>query len=999
MTLVALVPLLALAAAAPPVASEGLVLTADATVYEARDPALELTDAVSLEAWVRADPMPDSGGRILDKMPPGGLAGYLLDTWPGNSLRLITSNGQCRCDARLPAGRWTHVVGVYSASARVMRLYVDGRETASVTDGEFPPLAPFAGPLRVGADQGGANRLLGGILRAAVYGRALDAGEIARRAGGDLTPLPGAIGEWDFATAGGRWIRPVAGTVPLRGPTRVEGEESGPEQPLSLWYRQPAERWTEGMLLGNGRLGGIVYGGVPDETIALNDDTLWSGEPRSVRNPDALGALPEIRRLLFEGRNAEAHALVQRTFRGVYNQCYLPLGEMRLSFPEPEAVRAYRRDLDLTTGVAHVQYRVEGTTLTRETFASAPDQAIVTRLGCSRPGALDVSIGLASKLRGTVALEGDDVVLSGRCPIHADPSYAGSRVVYEDSKGMRFEVRLRVLHEGGTVTAEGDRLRLRGADAATLVLVAATSYNGYDRDPEAEGRDEVAACRQALEAAAARPYGDLLARHIADHRELFGRVDLELAGPDLSSVPTDERIRSYVPGADPGLAVLHFQFGRYMVIAGSRPGTQPLNLQGIWNVDLNPAWSANWTLNCNAEINYWGAETVALPECHLPLADLVEEMAVDGRKVAEEMYGAGGWVAHHNTDIWRSAAPVDGDPVWFIFQTGGAWLCQHLWEHYRFTGDRAFLARAWPLLEGATRFSLDSLVEEPVHGWLVDAPATNFENPGRKPDGETAAVCMGPTADMQIIRELLRNTREASEILGEGGDLRAEIDAALPRLAPMQVSPTTGWLQEWIDDWQPLADGQMLSLWGLVCGTQISTHATPALADAVRKALAERRIVEAYGGGCHSWTGAFPANAFARLGEGDKSVDCLDRHLARSLNPNMTAHMGGMAPFEIDGNLGMMSAVAEMLLQSHERTAAGRPILYLLPALPSAWPTGSVRGLRARGGFMVDLTWRDGRLLEATIRSERGGECAVRHGAQVEDLTVTGEVVWRPEAR
>jgi alpha-L-fucosidase 2 len=1000
MAAVTLVPLLLFAVGAAPPDGRGLTLSADSDIYEAPlDPALDLTDAVSLEAWVRAEPMPDSGGRILDRMPPGGLAGYLLDTWPGNSLRLITSNGQCRYDAKLTSDHWTHVVGVYSSSARTMCLYVDGREVAAVTEGEFPPLAPFAGPLRVGADQTGGNRFVGAVLRAAVYGRALGPDEVARRAGGDLSPLPGAIGEWDLSAAGGRWVQPAAGTVALRRPVRVEGERLPPSEPLSLWYRKPAERWTEGVLLGNGRLGGIVYGGVPDETVALNEDTLWSGEPRSVRNPEALGALPEIRRLLFGGKNAEAHSLVQRTFHGVYNQCYLPLGEMRLSFPEPDAVQAYRRDLDLAAGVAHVRYRVGETTFTREAFASAPDQAIVMRLGCDRPGGLDVAIGLASQLRSTVTPEGDDVVLSGRCPIQADPSYAGSRVLYEDGKGMRFEARLRVLHEGGTLTAEGDRLRLRGADAATLILVAATSYNGYDRDPETQGRDEASACRQTLDDAAARPYDDLLARHVADHRALFRRVGLELAGPDRSTVPTDERIRSYQPGADPGLAALHFQFGRYMVIAGSRLGTQPLNLQGIWNADLNPAWSANWTLNCNAEINYWGAEVAALPECHLPLADLVAEMAVDGRKVAAEMYGAGGWVAHHNTDVWRSAAPVDGDPIWFIFQTGGAWLCQHLWEHYRFTGDEAFLQRVWPLLEGATRFYLDSLVEEPVHGWLVDAPATNFENAGRKPDGEVAAVCVGPTADMQIIRELLQNTREASAILGQGAGLRTEIDATLPRLAPMQVSPTTGWLQEWIDDWQPLADGQMLSLWGLICGTQISTHTTPALADAVRKALAERRIVEAYGGGCHSWIGAFPANAYARLGEGDKSLDCLDRHLARSLNPNMTAHMGGMAQFEIDGNLGMMSAVAEMLLQSHERTPTGQPILDLLPALPSAWPTGTVRGLRARGGFAVDLTWRDGRLLEATVRSARGGSCAVRYGPHTEDLAVASEVVWQPPDR
>jgi alpha-L-fucosidase 2 len=400
----------------------------------------------------------------------------------------------------------------------------------------------------------------------------------------------------------------------------------------------------------------------------------------------------------------------------------------------------------------------------------------------------------------------------------------------------------------------------------------------------------------------------------------------------------------------------------------------------MWSIGLNPDWSANWTLNCNAEINYWPAETANLSECHLPLLDLVEELKVDGFDAAREIYGAHGCVAHHNTDIWRGAGPVDGDPVWFIFQTGGAWLCQHIWEHYQFTGDVDFLRQRYPTLREAAVYFLDTMIREPGHNWLVDAPATNFENSFRKPGGESASVCMGPTADVQMIRELLQNCVRASNLLGVDSSFRSQCEKAIPLLAPMQVSTRNGHLQEWIDDWDHADPGncQMLSLWGVICGTQITPRGTPELAAAVLKTMQDRGIDR----GCGSWQSAFPANAYARLHQSDQAQASIDRLLEQSVNPNMTAHFGGSA-WQIDGNLGVTAAIAETLLQSH----AGE--IEILPTLPPAWSEGTVTGLCARGGFEVDIAWKAGKLLHVTIRTKRGGTCHLRYGEKTVVCTLS----------
>jgi alpha-L-fucosidase 2 len=972
-------------------AAEGMAFTGDSPIYEATSsPALDLGDKVTLEAWVQADPMPGGGGRIIDRMPPGSQDGYLLDTWPGNSLRLITANGQLRFDARLPADKWTHVAGVYNSPKKIMRLYINGKEVAATQEGKFPPLSKCDAPLRIGADPNGENRFLGRVRRAAVYSRALTADEIARRFADASAKLDGTVGDWIFAEKSPDRLTPVAGNVSLRIPLAYAGSTAAPEQPLSLWYRKPAARWTEAMVLGNGRIGGMVWGGVEREQVDLNEDTLWSGEPSLWKNPEALPNLPRIRQLLLEGKNKEASDLVRQKMHGVYNQCYMPMGKLVLDIAQPEDVRDYRRDLDLTQAIARVRYTAGQTAFVRETFISAVDQALVMRLSADKPGAIAFAASLKSELRPKVSGQNGQLILDGRCPIQADPSYVGQhRVIFDDAanpRGMKFQMRLAARADGGSAAIEKEQLVVKGANSVTLLLTAATSFNGPHKSPSREGRDQAAIAAADMTKALAKTDAQLRTDHVADHQRLFNRVSLNIGSP-AGEVPTDQRLRKYEPGKDPGLAALYYQFGRYLLIASSRPGTQPANLQGIWNISLNPDWSANWTLNCNAQINYWPVESANLSECHLPLLDLVEELKLDGYKTAREIYGARGWVAHHNTDLWRGAGPVDGDPVWFIFQTGGAWLCQHIWEHYQFTGDVDFLRRSYPTLRDAARYFLDTMIHEPKHNWLVDAPATNFENHFRKPSGETASVCMAPTADVQMIRQLLLNCIAAAQLLDIDPDFRAECEKAIAQLPPMQISPRTGHLQEWLDDWDH-ADPhncQMLSQWGVICSNQITPRGTPDLAKAVLKTMQDRGVDQGTG----SWQGAFPSNSYARLGQADKALYVIDRHLKHNVNPNFSANFGGMAAWEIDGNLGITSAIGEMLLQSHTGE------IHLLPALPAAWPTGSVAGLRARGGFVVDLTWKSGKLTESRIQSLLGNPLTIRYGEKSLSPTIAREQTYR----
>jgi alpha-L-fucosidase 2 len=762
-----------------------------------------------------------------------------------------------------------------------------------------------------------------------------------------------------------------------------------------IWHAKPAAHFTESTPLGNGRLGAMVFGGIAEERIVLNEAGLWSGSPQDADRPDAAQSLPEIRRLLLEGKNAEAEALVNKHFtcagpgsnraRGANTQygSYQTLGHLRLKFlnvPADAQPADYRRELDLETAIARVSYRLGDVTYTREVFVSAPDDVLVVRLTADQPGALNFDVALDRPERFTTTAEGPDrLLMTGQLP-------DGKNSADGSNTGVRYAARLRALMPSGDLSSTATTLQIRDATQVVLLLTAITDIRSFanrrDDDPAAAAHDD-------LSRAAGRNFTALRAAHLADYQRYFNRVALRLGSTPAATaaLATPARLAALHAGAaDPGLAALFFDFGRYLLISSSRPGGFPANLQGIWAEEIQAPWNADWHLNVNIQMNYWPAEVCGLGDLAQPLFAFIESLQKPGAVTAQKYYGARGWVAHVLANPWGFTAPGEA-ASWGSANSGSAWLCQHLWDHWLFTGDRKFLARIYPVLKGSAQFYSDLLIEEPKNQWLVTAPSNSPENAFLLPNGQRANVCLGPTIDQQLIRYLFDATIESAKILGLAAEesFTAGLAAQRARLAPTRIG-SDGRILEWLEEYKEAepTHRHVSHLWGLYPGHEISPRRSPDLAAAARQSL------EARGDAGTGWSIAYKLNLWARLRDGDRCEKILRTQLAPVTATGIDMKKGGGTypnlfdahpPFQIDGNFGATAGIAEMLLQSH----AGE--IDLLPALPSAWPEGEARGLRARGGLTVDLAWKNGRVTTYRLTSKTPEKVTVRLNGQTSEVT------------
>jgi alpha-L-fucosidase 2 len=799
----------------------------------------------------------------------------------------------------------------------------------------------------------------------------------------------------------------AAVTTRVSALTRAASPSAGTDSKddLTIWFDKPAKEWVDALPLGNGRLGAMVFGGQEgdpaNEFLQLNETTFWSGKPHDGNNPRAKDYLPAVRRAVLEEKNYHLADELAQKMQGKHTEAYMPLADLRWSFRHEGTTTQYRRDLDLDTACAGVSYTEaragEGLRFERQVFSSAPDDVLVLRAICNRPRSLSGQLSLSGALQRTIKTKGTDILLTCKAPAHwAASNHPGGDhpLTFSDTpgEGMYSVTVARVLAEGGATKADGKSIDVEDATSVTVIVAAATGYRGFHNLPDTPIEELEAAALRKLDMAARHSFTQLRQRHIEDYQRLFRRMSLTLGSSPQAGLSTDLRLAGFAKRQDPSLLALYFNYGRYLTIASSRAGSQPANLQGLWNQLTMPPWGCNYTANINLQMNYWPAETCNLSECASPLFGFIHELGVNGEQTATESYGLPGWCAHHNIDIWRSSNAAGegvGKPTWGDWCMSGPWLCSHLYEHYLFSNDTEFLHTvAYPIMRGAAEFCLAWLIDD-GNGHLTTCPSESTENDFLAPDGKPANTSAGCTMDMALIRELFGNCRAAAAVLRVDVDFSQKLAQATERLLPYQIG-SHGQLQEWSIDFAESTPGQrhMSHLYPLFPGNQITPRGTPELARAARVSL-ERRL--AAGGAYTGWSRAWAINFWARLGDGDKAGESLAMLMLHSTNRNLfDTHPATPLPiFQIDGNFGATAAMAEMLVQSHTESVD------LLPALPAAWPNGAVHGLRARGGLTIDMAWNEGRIATCTIASTREGKHLLRppSGQRIASIRSAGQTI------